>query len=128
MQNKESNVRSKRDIVGVAQYAVYDSLKEAIEALGEETILNLANVQVKTNAMNTVRAKVTGKVSGKVLDQMAMLECTGPELAKVAGDLVGLQVLLDKHKTKVIARLESEKAAAIADLADAGEEEEEEED
>ena len=123
MQNKESNVRSKSDIVGVAQFAVYDSLQEAIEALGEATILNLANVQVKTNAMNQVRAKATGKVSGKVLDQMAMLECNGEELASVAGDLVGLQALLDKKKIEVVATLEAEKAQAIADLADDGEEE-----
>ena len=118
MQNKESNVRSERKIVGVASYVIYDSLVEAIEALGEPAILNLANVQVKTNEMNRVRAKVTGKISSKVLDQMAIAECTGPELSDAAGDGIKLQALFERKKKEVIARLEAEKAQAIAELAD----------
>lgn len=108
MKMRTNEVKSKSKVVGEAEYAVYDSVGEATEGIGESTVLALVNAQVRTNALNEVRAKATGKPSKKALQMEALASATVEELQAVAGDVSKLQELINRK----VAVLEAEEAAA----------------
>lgn len=108
---KEQDVKSKQDVVGVAVFKAYDSTQEAVGDIGEATILKLINAQVRTNAMNVVRAEKVGKPSkrGEMLEAFTRLAGEDPAaVAACGGDRAKLEELINAK----IAEMEREAAAA----------------
>jgi hypothetical protein len=118
-------VRSKSQVVGEARFNIYDSVAEAVGAIGEEPVLSLVNAQVKTNEMNRIRSEKTGKVSKSQLKNLAMAEITVDEFQAVVGDTTALDALLERKMAEVEARLEAARAANIAAAANEDEDEDE---
>lgn len=69
-------VRSDGAIVTNADVNVYDSVDEAVEHQGEESILELINVQSKTSAMNTARIDAGGGPKSVKKDELLDFICT----------------------------------------------------
>ena len=95
MKNLEVDVKSKSDVVGVAQYPEYDNVEEAVVDKGEVYILSLINAQARTNAMNTVRNAAVGRPSKKKLMRKARASITPQEFTEVAGDADAIDALVD---------------------------------
>ena len=88
-----------REVVGKAEWDHYLTLAEAVSAMGETTILALANSQNGTNAKNAVRSAAVGAPSEKSLQQEAFMRLASTEagqaqLKAVAGDPVRFAALL----------------------------------
>jgi len=113
-------VKSKSQVVGTAEFQIYDSTEEAVGHLTEEVCVSLINAQVKTNAMNVIRGAATGKPSKTHVRNLALTEVTAEEWREVAGDNSAIAALVERKMVDVEARL----AAARPDLT----EEEEDED
>ncbi len=117
MIEKQTDVKSKSQVVGQAEYAVYDSVQEAAEHLGVEKALELINAQVRTNAMNEVRGSATGKPSKKKLREAAQVRATPEQWASVAGDSVAIENMLVVIEQTITAELEQQQAATAATAA-----------
>jgi hypothetical protein len=68
----EKRADGKRVVVAQIDYVQYDSLGEAVSALGDETVLKHTNAQIETNAKNKARAAATGVESHDSLVQKAL--------------------------------------------------------
>jgi hypothetical protein len=127
MITKKQEVKSQTKVVGFAEFPEFSSTAEAIEALGEKDVCGLINTQVKTNAMNEVRASATGKPPKAKLQLMAQVEmCALPpeEMTKFAGDPQAVQKWLEERMQVIEARLDAEREARLAEVAKASAEEE----
>jgi len=120
MKKATSEVRSKSRVVATCEYEVFDSVAEAVEAKGEQSILNLINAQVRTNAMNLARAKATGKPSRKALEAEALSLITIEEFQACAGDQVELRNLINRK----VAELEAKYAAGAPSIEEDDEDDE----
>lgn len=118
MLTKEIDVKSATAVVGTAEYSVFDSVAEAVEAQGEESVLAAINAQNKTNAMNTVRAAATGKPSKKALRTQAAARATGEQWAAVAGDITAIENMLVGIERDIEAELAAKQELLAATVAD----------
>jgi hypothetical protein len=107
MKTERAEVKSQSKVVGTAEYPIYEAIQEALTDVGEEKVLALINAQVRTNAMNQVRAEATAKPSSKRLMSIAMSEITPEEFAQVAGDPVAMNSLIESKMAEVKARFEN---------------------
>lgn len=101
MKTGESEVKSKKEVVGTASFPIYDTVSEAIEAEGEEALLSLLNSQIKTNACNQLRAAKTGKPTKEQIMNMAVGKIQPEEFASCVGDQAALQKLIAKYTVQV---------------------------
>ncbi len=108
MQQQEQEVKSKSETVGVAKYPKYDNVEEAIDKMGEGSILTLINAQVRTNAMNDVRNKVVGRPSKKKLFRRARAEISIEEFSGVQGNMDAIEALVDQKVQMLIEAGETE--------------------
>ena len=127
MKRAQTEVKSKSQVVGVAEYEVFDSTQDAVDFLGEATVLDLINSQHRTNALNLVRARETGKPSKASLNTAALARITTEEFASIAGDVVALNSLIARKVVEVEKELEEKRRRAQAELAAKLAEEEDEE-
>ena len=112
MQAKKANVKSKKEVVGVAEYLIFDSVSEAVGELSEGAVLDLINSQYRTNAMNAVRGAATGTPSKTYLRKLAGARITDAEFQSVLGDMDGIEALIQKKMREIEAEMAAEKAAA----------------
>tara|TARA_Y100000310_G_scaffold332283_1_gene407574 strand:+ start:1093 stop:1443 length:351 start_codon:yes stop_codon:yes gene_type:complete len=82
-----TEVKSSSEVVGAAEYPIYDTNAEAIEHEGESEWLALGNAQRRTNELNRIRASATGKPTREALEAEAMASATIEELTAMAGDV-----------------------------------------
>jgi len=108
-----TDVKSKQEVVGVAEFEVFDSVLEATDFLGETTTLSIINAQHRTNKMNVVRAAATGAPSKKALQVQALSIIPIEELQKVHGDPAALQVLLNTYVDKLLDDLNNAKEGEV---------------
>ena len=99
MLTKSAEVKSKSKVVGTAEYPEYQSAQEAVEALGEAEMLKILNQQIRTNAMNEVRAST--QPSKENIRTEAMASITAEEWSQVAGDMPAMKKLL-AERIKVV--------------------------
>ena len=85
----KSTINGEQKVVGSGQIEVYETVQEAVDALGAERVLSYTNRQNKINELNKIRAAATSKPSiPKVLrDRLAALDETG---RKQAAELLGI--------------------------------------
>ena len=102
MKTLEVDVKSKQDVVGVAQYPEYDNVAEAVEDQTEVSILSLINAQARTNAMNVVRNAAVGRPSKKKLLRKARASITVAEFQAVEGDADAIDALVDKKAKELL--------------------------
>lgn len=122
-----AEVKSKSTVVGVAKYPVYDNIDEALSHMGDAAIVGLVNAQVRTNALNAVRAGATGKPSKKALRTKAMTRITVEEFAECAGDETRIEALL-VSKEKEILEAEGNVESGVETIEDEDNEDEDIED
>lgn len=94
-----STIDGKRTPIGEATYYEFESIEDAVNILGQETVLELVNTQHKTNEMNKVRAEFTAGPSKAVLENEAMIILTTTRLADLqacAGDGAKIMALKEK--------------------------------
>jgi len=95
--------------VGTATYAVYDTVAEAVDALGEEKVRELVNAQVRTNELNRVRGlSRPGGISKTLLKNKALTRITQAEWQEVAGDEAAINALIENKMEQIKAEMESE--------------------
>lgn len=125
-ETKTCSVKSAGKEVGKAEYESYDSLAEAAEDLGEDRIVGLVNTQVKTNAMNEVRASASGKPTKTALRNQATMELVEEgKFAAVAGDMAAVDKLISQRVAEIESR---KKEAVVAEAEEAPEAPENDED
>lgn len=105
MQKAIADVKSQSNVVGQAEYYVFDSVQEAIDTLGEETTLGLINSQHRTNAMNEVRAKATQKPTKAYLRREAMTRMTADDWMACHGDGAKIEAMIEAKMAEVEAEL-----------------------
>lgn len=118
MKAGQKEVRSKSKVVGLADYPIYDSVAEAIEAEGEVEVLKLLNQQRCTNSCNTIRRNATTGPSVEQLKIEVITNLTADELRSIQGDPVKAEAFMRR-------KIEELKAKYAA-LAGVGVDEEEE--
>lgn len=117
MQMKKKDVTSSQKVVGVAEYPEYDTLQEAVDAMTDKTILTLVNAQVRTNALNRVRANATGIPSRSEFEaQVLSLPENFEKLKTVLGDPNQFKILRDKLVDEARTKWLDEHPAAKAAL------------
>jgi hypothetical protein len=111
--------------VGTAVFEEFDSVQEALQTLGEERVLKLVNVQHKTNALNAVRAGVSGGLTKSKLKLMAFerLSSQQEKLNSVRGDMTALEALISKTMDEIEKEHKTKQAQALAEVAKELEEE-----
>jgi len=114
-------VKSSSKVVGMAECPVYDTLPEMVEALGEATVLDLANTQNFTNVKNQIRSSATGKPSKQALRMQAIASIEASEFALVAGDVAKLENLINQK----VQELEAKMTTAGPTVAEVAEDEDE---
>lgn len=88
--------------VGIATYAEYDTVAEALDNLGEEKTLELINSQARTNELNRVRGlNRPGGISKTALRNEAMQVITGAEWMSVAGDKAKMDALIEAKMEEI---------------------------
>lgn len=112
MRPDSCQVRSKSQVVGTAEYQIYDSTTEAVDNLGEDVCTSLINAQVKTNSMNVVRGTATGKPSKTHIRNLALQDCSAEEWGEVAGDPAAIAALIERKMADVEARLAAARPAS----------------
>ena len=88
-------------VVGMADYPIYETGQEAIDGLGEAKLLKLVNAQIRTDAMNKVRAAYNQKPTKTALRNKAMAAITVEEFTGVAGDPAKLETLIQKKMADI---------------------------
>lgn len=101
METGKAPVKSKGEIVGEASFPIFDTLEEAAQQIGEKECIDLLNSQIKTNAMNEVRAEKTGKPSKARVKEMAVLNISVDELASCAGEPAKVQALIARKEAEI---------------------------
>ena len=112
MRIEKKEVKSKSKTVGIAEYAVFDAISEAVEELGEAKVLELVNAQHRTNALNVIRGNAVGKPTKTAIQRQAMSEITPDEFGECAGDPQALDNLISSKVAVVEKRLAEEAEAA----------------
>lgn len=107
-----------RQIVSSATYSEYDSLPEAVNAIGTETCLAHINAQIATNAKNKARAEAVGAPSETALREEATMRLMqdpgglmqiGQAAKDAAGDPVRYKALMDSVLSAVITQIKTER-------------------
>lgn len=119
----EREVKSASVVVATVQVPVYDTLEEAVEKEGKDTVLSLFNTQNATNQCNNARASVAAPSKGKIKDTIIQEIMDGkfledPEFQAAKGDVVRQRAWVEKlvetriaeHKAKF-----SNKSAQVDD-------------
>ena len=107
---------TKRCVVGKATFNQYDTLEEAEKALGSKDLLDTINVQVKTDALNAVRAAATGKPSEAALRNEAWIRlATSPEYAGELQKVQGDNAAAERLVTSIINKIKQEKGLPTDD-------------
>ena len=111
MLTKETDVKSAKNLVGVATYPIYQGVDEAVEDLGDERLLSILNAQIRTNAMNEVRAAATATPSKSRLYKMAtQAVVTDPKaLQALSQDPSQLDALIEAKLVEIKADLKEKK-------------------
>ena len=86
MKTGSKEVKSSGEVIGVAEFLIYDSVEEAVSGEGEASCLAFINAQIKTGARNTLRAQLTGKPTKTSLIYKAMSLVDPQEIAACLGD------------------------------------------
>ena len=113
MRTGSCEVKSKSDVLGEAEFNIYDTVAEATEALGDEALLSHLNAQIKTNAMNTLRTMKTKGPAKGWLREEAMSEIVSEISADpnafpgVVGNKAALAALVQKRVDEIEARMKS---------------------
>ena len=113
MKTRTCEVKSKSDVLGEAEFAVYDTVAEATEAIGDEALLSLLNAQLKTNAMNTLRTlKTKGPAKGWLRDEavseiVSEISANPSDFPGVVGNKPALTALVEKRMNEIEARMKS---------------------
>ncbi len=82
--------------VGTATYNVYETVSEAIQALSETIVLSRINAQVRTDALNKVRAEAVGTPSDESLRLEVISDpAVQQKLAACNGDIARVKAVLD---------------------------------
>jgi hypothetical protein len=92
---KQVQVKSGKQIVATVDIVSFDSVSEALGALGEKKVLDLLNTQHATNAKNSARAAAVGKPTKASRLVEAIARCTVEEMVECGGDKASVQALLD---------------------------------
>lgn len=125
MNKCKTDVKSEKNVVGVAEYNEYDTLAEAQTELGEAKCVELINALVRTNAMNIVRTAATKGPTKSSLRNEAMseivTEIAGGEHKEIIGDKLALEALV----TKRMGVLEAQMKANISTVEDEDDEDDE---
>ena len=126
MQTGKKAVKSAKNVVGTARFPVYETVEEAVEGIGAQTLLDKLNAQIQTDAMNQVRALATGTPSKESLTFKALGMIPAVELAAAVGDEAKMRELIAKK----VAELKAEQSAegAKAPVAPEADEDEDEDD
>lgn len=129
----KARIQSKSQIVGVAEFEIYETVAEAVDHLGEEELLSLLNAQVKTNAMNKTRQAATVGPSKKALRAQATAEIINDitvaraEDPNAYADVLGDPAAMERLTTERMGEIEQRMKAQIPEV-DENEEEDEDED
>ena len=131
MEKCSQDVKSKSDVVGVAAFNKYETVAEAVENVGEAQLLSMLNAQIRTNAMNEIRAGATGKPSKvkNLFEAIAM--CSPEELAACGGDEAKIREIVAQKQAEAEAAKKEESATTAStatDDADDGDEDGDEDD
>jgi hypothetical protein len=102
-------VKSKSVVVARPEIPVYETLEEAVHALGSETCLSLINTQNGTNIKNAARALP----SKKALEDEVMKSITPEVFAGMAGDIAKLREYLDKGVEALRAKYAAQRPGAV---------------
>lgn len=98
MKTKIEEVKSERAVVAKVEIPIYETLAEAIEALGEAKCLELIVTQNGTNIKNAARAAATQGPSKTQLQSEALTivaTTKTDELKACNGDSVKIKALID---------------------------------
>lgn len=109
MQMQKAEVKSKSDIVGVAEYPIYDNVDEAVSDKGEQAILSLVNAQVRTNEMNSIRNKAVERPTKKKLLRAARASISPAEFTNIVTN----DELNREQKADLIDELVAQKAKEL---------------
>lgn len=86
MKKETKEVKSQQKVIGKVEIPVYESIKEATDALKPEKALSLINRQNASDIMNEFRAAQTRTSSPAA--QLTRMAKSNPELEKVIEQLV----------------------------------------
>jgi hypothetical protein len=86
MKKASKDVKSGGKVIGKVEIPVYETLKEAIDALTEKDVLSLVNRQNASDITNTYRAAKTATASP--IAQLGRLAKKTPELNKAIESLL----------------------------------------
>ncbi len=123
MEVRTHPVKSKSKIVGNAQFQHYETLDELLNdekfGLSEAKVLELVNAQVRTSALNDVRAGFNREPSKKYLTKVAMQEIiqevSAGSHSDVIGDEAALNALIDSRAAEIKARMEAEAPVVVVE-------------
>ena len=82
------DVRTKGEVIGQVSVTTFDSLDEAEEELGEETVLGYVNRQIVISALDNKRRELTGGASTGIRALMKKVKDDPALLARIK-ELVG---------------------------------------
>jgi hypothetical protein len=126
MITKTAEVKSKSKVVDEAQWNEYESVAEAVDALGEEKVLDRLNTQLGTDAKNAVRAQYNSKPSKATLQLQAVKrlhEDDPDKLRDVCGDDAAFRALVEQKIEEI-----KKEMAARTSSSDEGEDSDDDED
>lgn len=117
----EVKVRKPDRIVGIAKYAIYETSNEALNhptyGLGETKLLELLNAQVKTNAMNVLRATATKGPTKSLLRAQALNDIVQEIATGNHKDCIGnesaLMALVERRMSEIEARIKAEAGVVV---------------
>lgn len=99
IRTKGADGKKVRESVGLAEFPIYDAVDECVEAQGDAKTLELLNAQIRTNALNNLRAlKRPGGAPSKTALRAKALPLISPdEWVAIAGDPVKIEAkILEK--------------------------------
>ena len=105
MKTGQADVKSKSQVVGTAEFEIFDSTEEAEEHLGKVVVLGLINKQRKTDKLNEMRQSVTGKPSKEAMRNQALAEMSMQEFESIRGNPEALKALVEKKMAEIEANL-----------------------
>jgi hypothetical protein len=106
---KTAKVQFEKKDVGEVKFNHYETVAEAQHDLGDEKLLKLLNVQVKTSAMNDHRRKFMPQEGKQALRNKAIARVTIEEWGQAAGDQEKIDALIEKY----VGVLQNEQKAAL---------------
>lgn len=120
MQIGSSEVTGEKRHLGEAKFPIFETWEEVCNhpeyGLGEEKGLDLLNAQVKTNAMNQLRASKTKGPTKSLLRTEAMTEIvseiTSGNHAEVIGNSMAINALVERRMKEIEQRMKAADEAA----------------